>query len=106
MKVRIWYQEYIPATSTTPASHQLLYRMYHSIAGEYDVTKQTPSHTRKDVNASNIQVNVFKFKAKDMVRPGDTRTDVWATPIPTANQTGIKLMYVNGHSHPYCQPNR
>ena len=51
-----------------PASHQLLSRMYHSIAGEYDVVKQTPAHSRTDVNASHIQVNEFRFKAKDMVR--------------------------------------
>jgi hypothetical protein len=37
MKVRIWYQEYIPSSPTAPASHQLLSRMYHSIAGEVRV---------------------------------------------------------------------
>ena len=36
MKVRLWYQEYIPATAAAAPSHQQLYRMYHSIAGEYD----------------------------------------------------------------------
>jgi hypothetical protein len=69
--VRIWYQEYIrPAENVLNpgvASHQQLYRMYHSIAGEYDVVKQTPAHSRTDVNASHIQVNEFRFKAKDMV---------------------------------------
>eukprot|EP00040_Diaphanoeca_grandis_P022873 m.123597 g.123597 ORF g.123597 m.123597 type:complete len:807 (-) comp29000_c0_seq2:129-2549(-) len=99
MKVRIWYQEYLPATPTTPASHQQLYRMYHSIAGEYDTVKQTPSHTRKDVNSSNIQVNEFKFQVKDMLRYGNIRTNTMDTPYPTKNQTGIKLMYLNGHCH-------
>ena len=99
MKVRIWYQEFIKETPAAPASHQLLYRMYHSIAGEYDTVKQTPSHSRKDVNASNIQVNEFKFKVKDMLRAGNTRTNTFDTPIPTKNQTGIKLMYINGHCH-------
>jgi len=89
MKVRIWYQEYIPATSTSPASHQLLFRMYHSIAGEYDVVK----------NPTGIQTNVFKFKARDMVRYGNVRTETFDTPYPTANQTGIKLFYANGHCH-------
>ena len=64
MKIRIWYQEYVRETPTAPASHQQLFRMYHSIAGEYDTTKQTPSGGRKDVNASNIQVNEFKFKVQ------------------------------------------
>lgn len=99
MKIRIWYQEYIPATDTAPASHQLLTRMYHSIAGEYDTVKQTPSHSRKDVNASNVQVNEFKFKVKDMVRFGNVRTSVFDNPYPTTNQTGIKLLYLNGHCH-------
>jgi len=72
---------------------------YHSIAGEYDTIKQTPSHSRKDVNASNLQVNEFKFKVKDMVRFGNTRTSTFDTPYPTKNQTGIKLMYINGHCH-------
>ena len=103
MKVRIWYQEYLPATPSTPASHQLLSRMYHSIAGEYDTVKQTPSHSRKDVNASNIQVNEFKFKAKDMLHAGQTRTGYFNTPIPTKTQTGLKLMYIGGHCHaPAC----
>jgi hypothetical protein len=115
MKVRIWYQEYTPPTPTAPASHQLLFRMSHSLAGEYDVVKQTPSYSRIDVNASNIQVNEFhtshplsplniqvnefKFKAKDMLHPGNIRTNTFDTPVPTANQTGLKLMYVNGHCH-------
>ena len=99
MKVRIWYQEYARQTPTAPASHQLLTRMYHSIAGEYDVVKQTPTHSRTDVNASNIQVNVFRFKAKDMLHAGNVRTGTFDTPIPTANQTGLKLMYINGHCH-------
>jgi len=99
MKVRIWYQEYIPSTPTALASHQQLYRMYHSIAGEYDTVKQTPEHTRKDVNASNIQVNEFKFQVKDMVRFGNIRTNTFDTPYPTKNQTGIKLLYLNGHCH-------
>ena len=86
MKVRIWYQEYVPATPTAAASHECLFRMYHSIAGEYDVVKQTPSGSRKDVNASNVQVNEFKFTARDMVRYGNTRTDTFSTPYPTKNQ--------------------
>jgi len=99
MKVRIWYQEYIPAQKSKPASHQLLTRMYHSIAGEYDTVKQTPAKSRKDVNASNVQVNEFKFKVKDMLHPGQTRTGYFNTPVPTKSQTGIKLMYINGHCH-------
>jgi hypothetical protein len=99
MKVRIWFQEYIPATPTASASHELLFRMYHSLAGEYDVVKQTPSGSRKDVNASNVQVNEFKFKAKDMLRFGNIRTNTFDTPWPTKNQTGIKLLYINGHCH-------
>ena len=111
------YQEYIPAVTTkvtgdggaatvsvvTPASHQLLTRFYHSIAGEYDTVKQTPAHSRKDVNASNIQVNEFKFKALAMTHPGQVRTGTFNTPIPTKNQTGFKLMYIGGHCHaPAC----
>ena len=30
---------------------------------------------------------------------GNTRTSVFDTPYPTQNQTGIKLMYINGHRH-------
>jgi len=99
MKIRIWYQEYLPETPTAPASHQQLFRMYHSIAGEYDTIKQTPSGSRKDVNASNIQVNEFKFKGRDMVRFGNTRTETFDTPYPRHNETGIKLLYINGHCH-------
>jgi hypothetical protein len=58
MKVRVWYQEYIRPTPTTPASHECLWRISHSLAGEYDVVKQTPSGSRTDVNASNIQVSL------------------------------------------------
>eukprot|EP01047_Picozoa_sp_COSAG01_P051512 COSAG01_NODE_5324_length_4334_cov_5.824321_1_plen_552_part_00 len=99
MKIRIWFQEYIEATPKSPASHQCLWRMYHSLAGEYDTTKQTASHSRTDVNASNVQVNEFRFKARDMIHIGNVRTGTFNTPQPTANQTGIKLMYINGHCH-------
>ena len=103
MKIRIWFQEYIKKTPTAPASHQLLSRMYHSIAGEYDVVKQTPSHSRKDVNGSNMQVNVFKFKGRQMVNFGNVRTATMSTPYPTKEQTGIKLLYLGGHCHaPTC----
>ena len=63
------------------------------------MVKQTPSHSRVDVNASGVQVNVWRFKAADMIKPGNTRTSVFSTPYPSKNQTGIKLMYVNGHCH-------
>ena len=99
MKVRIWWQHYRPATATTKASHQQLYRMYHSIAGEYDTTKQTPSHSRIDVDSNNVQTNVFKFKVQDLVRFGNTRTETFDVPFPTKNETGIKLLYLNGHCH-------
>eukprot|EP00912_Choanoflagellata_sp_UC4_P000200 UC4_evm5s127 len=69
------------------------------IPGEYDVTKQTPAKSRKDVNASGIQTNIFKFSVREMINPGDTRTQVFSTPHPSANQTGIKLLYINGHCH-------
>ena len=95
MKVRIWYQEYVKKTKTAAASHQQLFRMYHSIAGEYDTTKQTPSHSRIDVNASNIQVNEFKFTARDMVNFGNTRTQTFDTPKPTVLHTKI-----HGGGHP------
>ena len=42
MKFRFWFQEYIHATATTPASHENLVRFYwqtESFAGEYDIPR-------------------------------------------------------------------
>ena len=106
MKVRLWYQEYIPATAAAAPSHQQLYRMYHSIAGEYDVVKQDDSHSRKDVNGSNIQVNEFKFKARDMTRPGNTRARACAHMRAHIHQPRQYAHICLRHTVPDTEPDR
>merc|ERR1712232_76978 len=79
MKFRIWFQEYIPATPTAPASHQNLVRFYYTLGcGEYDVVK-SPEGTPPD---QRFQRNEAHWKVRDMLRPGSLRDSVYNTGIP------------------------
>jgi len=96
LKFRFYYQEYEPATPTTPATHHNLYRFYYQTeawSSEYDV-EQCPPGTPPSMC---IQEITARFQVKDMIEcdPNDQKC--------YANFTGINLIYAGGHCHaPSC----
>ena len=99
MKFRFWYQEYTPATATTPASHQNLVRFFKETeadAGEYDVV-QAPLATRPEDTVYAITAH---FQVKDGVRMCNPRTSPHCA---GETSTGITLVYASCHCHaPSC----
>jgi len=96
LKFRFWYQDYTPATPTTPASHQNLRRFYfttEAFAGEYDIV-QCPAGTP---SSECVQEITSHWQVKDMIDCTYT-PDCQQHPGP-----GINLIYAGGHCHaPSC----
>ena len=96
LKFRFWYEDYIPASKTKPASHANLVRMYYQTeawAGEYDVIQApegTPPGDAVDEITAHFQVSDLIFGDHGhMAPPNSTK--------------GIKLYYAGGHCHaPSC----
>jgi len=97
LKFRFWYQDYVPATETTPASHQNLHRFYfttEAFAGEYDVV-QCPAGTPSSECVQEISAH---WQAKDMF---DCTLDPGCRNF--TGYQGIQLIYAGGHCHaPSC----
>jgi len=96
LKYRFYFQEYQPATPSTPASHHNLYRFYFQTeawAGEYDVTPCPPNTPPSQC----IQEITARWKVSDMIECDDNE------PKCADNFTGINLIYAGGHCHtPSC----
>ena len=77
LKYRFWFQDYVPATATAPASHQNLHRVYYTTetwAGEYDVVQcppGTPSTECVQEISARWQVcsTCTFFKCRTLARP-------------------------------------
>jgi len=96
LKYRFWFQDYVPATATAPASHQNLHRFYYTTetwAGEYDVVQCPPGTPSTEC----VQEISARWQVKDMV---DCTYD------PDCHErsgSGINLIYAGGHCHaPSC----
>lgn len=101
LKFRFYYQPYVPATPSQPASHQNLVRLYYqteAMATEYDIPKCDPT-TPTDQCIHEITA---RWQVKDMINNCDTR----GNPSCSGNITdfdGVHLIYVAGHCHaPSC----
>jgi len=99
LKFRFWFQDYVPPTPTTPASHQNLHRFYfqtEAYAGEYDVV-QCPAGTPSSECVQEISAH---WKVRDMVNCDGFDVDCRNL---TGRGTGINLVYAGGHCHaPSC----
>lgn len=99
MKYRFWFEDFVPATSTTPASHQNLVRFFKETeadAGEYDVVK-APTGTKPEDTVYEITAH---FQTKDGMKMCDPRTSPHCTGV---DSSGTKLMYASCHCHaPSC----
>ena len=111
LQFRYYYQEYIPANKTTPASHQNLVRLYHQTedgAGEYDI----PICDRNVTAAEDCVYTITAhWQVKDMLSPKNAQpiSDAAAAGVgeelgaPQAGDTGVKIMFAGGHCHaPAC----
>jgi len=97
LKFRFYFQEYKPATPSTPASHMNLHRFYfqtEAFAGEYDVPKCPegipPSECIHEITS--------RWQVKDMLdcTPGKD-------PHCMTSKNGFALIYAGGHCHaPSC----
>jgi hypothetical protein len=101
LKFRYYFEEYKPATATTPASHQHLVRFYwqtEAFAGEYDITACPPGTP----SSQCVQVITSEWKVRDMIadRPW---SQMWGTGPNSSKAEGIKLIYAGPHCHaPSC----
>ena len=114
MKMRFWFQEYVPATATAAASHSNLERIYYTTeanAGEYDI----PPAFRKP----GVPIPGYPNYPLGKPTPGTTCTGSCPTPDhPDAfgddcecvhtityhwNISSKRLLYAGGHCHaPSC----
>lgn len=92
MKIRIWYQEYIPATDTAPASHQLLTRMYHSSVDDVQVDDEGFDQLQID---DDEQVTSFGVDVHQQVFPvgGTTQGVVVDDTPPSATTTATSAIF-------------
>eukprot|EP00052_Salpingoeca_macrocollata_P033565 m.8803 g.8803 ORF g.8803 m.8803 type:complete len:472 (-) comp5299_c0_seq1:43-1458(-) len=106
MKFRFWFQEYVPATKTAPASHQDLPRIYYQTeawAGEYDIPpafarKPIPGYPNWPANTPTPGTNCSGHcpDGPDCECEHRIRFN-WTMPTPT------RLIYAGGHCHaPAC----
>lgn len=115
IKFRYYYQEYIPANGTAPASHQNLVRLYHQTedaASEYDI----PLCNRNTTAAEDCVYTITAhWQVKDMLSPKNVPpiSNVAAAAAvmggddelgsPQTDDTGVKIMFAGGHCHaPAC----
>jgi hypothetical protein len=107
MKIRVWFQEYVPASNGGQPSHYNLDRIYYQTeanAGEYDVP---PAFNRKD-----IPIAGYENWPLDKPTPGTTCTgscpdgpDCECEHTITFRWTlsNLRLLYAGGHCHaPSC----
>ena len=114
MKMRFWFQEYVPATATAAASHANLERIYYTTeanAGEYDI----PPAFRKP----GVPIPGYPNYPLGKPTPGTTCTGSCPTPAhPDSfgddcecvhtityhwNISSKRLLYAGGHCHaPSC----
>jgi hypothetical protein len=91
-KFRFYFEEYEPASTFSPASHEQLIRIYwqtEAFAGEYDVPA-CPESTPRDQCVHEI---TSKFKLRQAFWDG----------IDEQNTEGVKLIYAAPHCHaPSC----
>jgi len=96
LKFRFYFQEYVPATQTTPPSHLNLYRFYYqteAFSGEYDIVR-CPKGTPPSSCISEITA---RWQVKNMI--GCDFND----PKCYEGYTGFELIYAGGHCHaPSC----
>ena len=99
MKFRFWYQDFVPATASKPASHQNLVRFFHETevgAGEYDVVKAPPGTAPEDT----IYTITAHFQLKSAVQECNPRTSPHCSGDMTA---GLNMVYMSCHCHaPAC----
>eukprot|EP00040_Diaphanoeca_grandis_P019959 m.105756 g.105756 ORF g.105756 m.105756 type:complete len:792 (-) comp27674_c0_seq2:460-2835(-) len=99
MKFRFWYQEFVPATPTAPASHENLIRFFHETevgSGEYDVMK-APEGTAPEDTVYTITAH---FQLKDALSECNPRTSPHCTGPMTS---GVMMRYASCHCHaPSC----
>jgi len=102
MKFRFYYQTYTPETTSGPASHRNLLRMWiqtEANAGEYDVPQCAPG-SPSDQCVHQITAH---FKVSDMMQNCDIRTNPNCWGPGVSNFTGVELIYAAGHCHaPSC----
>ena len=82
LKFRFWYEDYIPASKTRPASHNNLVRMYYQTeawAGEYDVIRApegTPPEDAVDEITAHFQVSDLIFGDHGHMAPPNSTTGI------------------------------
>ena len=95
LKFRFWFQDYVAASSASPATHVNLHRYYfqtEAYAGEYDIV-QCPKGTPSSECAQEITA---RFQVKDLLYCA-------FDPDCKVEGKGIQLIYAGGHCHaPSC----
>jgi hypothetical protein len=99
MKYRFWFQDFVPATPTKPASHANLVRFFKETeadAGEYDVVKAPEGTAPEDT--------VYEITAHFQTRNGMAECNPRTSPhCAGADQSGTLLVYASCHCHaPSC----
>lgn len=99
MKYRFWFQDFVPATPSKPASHQNLVRFFKETeadAGEYDIVK-APEGTKPEDTVYEITAH---FQTKDGMAMCNPRTSPHCAGV---DKSGTMLMYASCHCHaPAC----
>ena len=101
LKFRFYYEEYQPATATSPASHQQLVRLYWTTedhAGEYDIVK-CPQGTPP---SQCVQIITSRWKVRDMLHDCPMRDASRCTGTGStdpAQTKGVQLVYAGPHCH-------
>jgi len=96
LKFRFYFQDYVPATKTTPPSHLNLYRFYYqteAMSSEYDII-QCPKGTPSSSCISEI---TSRWQVKNMIGCDFNDPDCYKA------FSGFELIYAGGHCHaPSC----